>query len=175
MDLNIIPDTIDLDIPTIGYEIEYTDKEVIFKINKQEQYIIELIKKLKNDNISNDDIIDRFNSLGILIDTDWCCLEIEHTYLTYLDRHHIGLQKIKDLPDTIIFPIKLLKLDKVKEVDFYLWNKSDLPKCNSDLCQLRKHFPNIKINVKIGVKENVIKRNYKNINNKGYIIYKQLE
>jgi hypothetical protein len=173
MEFNIIPNTLDIDIPTLGYKIEYNHNEVVFKINKKEQYIIEFIKKLKNDDISNQNIIDKLNQYKIFIDEKWTGLEIEHSYLTYKNRPLIGLQKIKDLPDKISIPIKKLKLDEIHELDFYLWNKKDLIECNSYLCQLRKHMPNIKINVKIGVKDTIIKKNNTNINGRGCIIYKK--
>ncbi len=173
MDYNVIPKGLDTDIPTIGYRIEYNSDEVVFNINKKEQYIIEFIKKLKNDGIPNQDIIDKLNQYQIYINEEWSGLEIEHAYLSYLDRPLIGLQKIKDLPDKISFPIKKLELNEINELDFHLWNKNDLIECNSYLCQLRKHIPSLKINVKIGVKDSTIKKDNTNINGRGCIIYKK--
>ena len=167
----IIPKSLDIDIPTIGYNIEYTKDKVLFHINKREQYIIEFIKKLKNDDIPNQDIIDKLNEYKLFINEEWTGLEIEHTYFTYLDRPLIGLNKIKDLPDKISIPIKKLSFDEIKVLDFYILSKSDLILSNSYLCQLRKNVPNLKINVKIGINKYTNLKNNTNINGRGCMIY----
>ena len=168
---NIIPKGLEINEDLYGINIIENDKnKLLIKINKKEQSIIELIKKFKINGYDNYDIIHFLNYNYLLGRELWDTVEVQYIYDCYSNRNYIGLNKISTLPNNLKIIKKKINLNQIKSLDIKVNNKKELLDSYSTITMIKKHYPNLNINTKIGIDDFDLSNNIKNIKGFGTMI-----